>query len=293
MDRIIKIIIILCVCLCSVETTHAYITIPSTTYTLEVGNDKYLAVPTAYYGYIDHAVWTCTKSEIVFKEKDAAGAIIQISKAFSGSAIVEVLATERYLDRYDKTRALTYYKQYIITCIGGTFIQESEIIIPDQITLSLGETKHYKILSSDCYNGAFSLSWRSQSPKNFAFYTVNWNTGDIDFSGSMVGEGILTVKTVAGDEKDCKIMVEANDVISDRRTEKKAVSDIKYLISNILPISEASGIQDIIVDDVKSERSKNLYNIRGILIKRNASIEDLKNLPAGLYIYNGQKFLIH
>lgn len=278
------------------EKIHAYITVASTSYNLAVGVDKYLNVPNAYDGYIDQTVWACNKAEIYFKEKKASGATIQITRSFSGTAIIELLSTEKYLDSYGRTRARTYYKQYLITCAGGggTTPDNSEIILPENISLSVGETKHFNLLSGNCYNGALSLTWKESYPARFAMYGVNYNTNSIDIYGVMPGNGILKVKTVNGNELDCKIVVTATEIVSNRRTEKVAVADIKSLIANILPMITTSGVEDVYVNSDINEvpESNHLYNIQGILLKRNATQEDIKSLMPGFYIVGGKKVIV-
>ncbi len=242
------------------EVSYAYVTLPSTSYSLEVGVDKYLSVPDVYYGYIDHAVWTCSNSAIAFKEKDASGAIIQITTKFSGTAIIELVATEKYIDSFGYTRANTYYKQYLITCVGGgTSIEDSEILLPETIELNLGETKHFKILSGNCYNGAFHLSWKNSTPQGCVMYSVNYNTGDIDISGLMVGEAILSVSTVYGDEIDCKIVVSSKAPTSYRRTEEVAIVDIKAQIIKVLQIA----LEDNIIEkgDINCDGEVNVTDV--------------------------------
>lgn len=269
------------------EKIYAYITVASTSYSLEVGVDKYLSVPNAYEGYIDHAVWACSNAAISFKEKDEAGAIIQITRAFSGTAIIELLATEKYLDRFGYTRARTYYKQYLITCIGGgggSSAGNSEIILPENISMNVGEFKRFNILSGNCYNGAFTLMWKQYSSENFAVYEVNHNTGVIEIFGIMPGEGVLSVKTAAGEERDCKIVVLATEIITNRRTERVAVLDIKTLIANVLPIAKPTGIENVLVEPDSNDSVNNLnhiYNLQGVLIKQNATSEDIRFLAPG------------
>lgn len=246
------------------EVAYAYVTLPSTSYSLEVGIDKYLSVPDVYYGYIDHAVWTCSNSAIAFKEKDASGAIIQITTNFSGTAIIELVATEKYIDNFGYTRANTYYKQYLITCVGGgSSNEDSEILLPETIELNLGETKHFKILSGNCYNGAFSLSWKNQVPEGCVMYSVNYNTGDIDISGVMSGVAILNVSTVNGDDIDCKIVVPTNSPTSYRRTEEIAIADIKVQINKVLQIASESN--SIMKGDVNSDGEVNVTDITALI----------------------------
>ena len=53
-------------------------------------------------------------------------------------------------------------------------------------------------------------------------------------------------------------------------------------------ISEASGIENIEMGNIGNG---NVYNMQGILIYKNASSEQINNLPAGLYIVNGKKVI--
>lgn len=267
-------------------TAYAYITVPSTSLTLVVGEDKFLPVPDASRGYIDHAVWACSKSEIQFREKDEAGAIIYISKAFSGTGVVEVVATEKYYDSYGRTRALTYYKQFLITCMGGGgTVDVSKIVLPELINLKVGETKNYKVTSGA--SNDYGIYWNTD--RNAIYSKAE--DGTIDITGTRAGTGEITVKTTSGDEKVCKIDVSAPDIVIGRRTDKVAVSDIKTLISNILPIAEFTGIESVAVN-AETGYPDNLYTITGILIKRDATEDDLKNLPTGLYILGRKKIVV-
>ena len=298
MKHINRFILIFAILLCNINKMYGYITVPSTTYSLEVGIDKYLSVPNACYGYIEHAVWSCSNPEIVFKEKSESGAIIQISDAFMGTAMVEVVATEKYLDRNGRTRALTYYKQYFIECAGGGSNVKSEIILPTTINIEIGETKHFKILSGACYNGAFNLEWKSQKPNYFATFEVNYLTGDIDISGAMEGEGVLTVKTNSGDEVDCKITVSAGEIIVNRRTEKSAIADIKSLIAKILPLQYFTGNEGVSGDTYDTDYSvmDNVLYIENVKGSANGTVKlsvKMKNNVAiqgyqfDLYLPNG------
>lgn len=42
----------------------------------------------------------------------------------------------------------------------------------------------------------------------------------------------------------------------------------------------------------ESEVPADVYNLQGILVKRNATVEDLHSLPAGIYIMSGKKILV-
>lgn len=51
-----------------------------------------------------------------------------------------------------------------------------------------------------------------------------------------------------------------------------------------------TGIDEIVPDN--ENKPGDLYNIQGILIKRNATEEDLNTLPSGIYILSGKKILV-
>lgn len=280
-----KIILMMSVLLGCYTSAEAYITLPSTSYTLEVGVDKYLAVPDASRGYIDHAVWACNNANISFKEKDAAGAIIYIARSFSGQAVIELLATEKYLDGYGHTRALTYYKQYIITCIGGGGGGEvSEILLPENISLNLGETKQYKVISGNFDTAAYTFWWKESNPTNCVVISGNPFTCIIELTGAMAGNAILHIKTVAGDEMDCKITVTAPKVPSGRRTEEVAIADIKSLIGPVLSMADYSSIDKIIQDDpivqpIDFSKPMDIYNLSGQKVHLN-----FNQLSKGVYI---------
>lgn len=291
-NLIYKIILVAAVIFAITENAQAYITVPSASVSLETGIDKFLPVPQAAEGYIDHAVWACSKSEISFKQKDEAGAIISITRAFSGTAVVEVMATERYMDRFDRMRARSYYKQYLVSCVGAGSIEPSVIVLPESITLKLGETKHFKILAGDCYNGAFSLKWDYQNPRNCVQYSVNYTTGDIDFSGVMSGEGRLIVTTADGEEGRCDITVDAGPVSSGRHTEDVAILELKSLITAVLSLANESGLDEVWPDDNSSNSavsSEGIYDINGTLISPNATDDIVRSLAPGFYIIRGRK----
>ena len=68
------------------------------TYTLEIGETKFLEVPDPPMdGWISSSAWYCDKSEIYFVEKYDYGTIIKIDSFFSGIATVECMYVYQYL----------------------------------------------------------------------------------------------------------------------------------------------------------------------------------------------------
>ncbi len=121
-------------------STYAYVTLSPTSHVLKVGEQLFLSTPDASYGYIDHAVWACSNANISFVKKDAAGAIIVSNNYFNGTAIVELVCVEKYVDEKGFTRSITYYKEYRITCSGTSSggSQATSLTFPTQ-NLKIGD----------------------------------------------------------------------------------------------------------------------------------------------------------
>ncbi len=85
--------------LLSCQTASAYITLPSSS-TMKVGETKFLSAPSASKGYIDYSVWSCSNSAISFVKKDAVGAEITVIRDFTGTATIELVSVEKYVDSY-------------------------------------------------------------------------------------------------------------------------------------------------------------------------------------------------
>ena len=179
----------------------------------------------------------------------------------------------------------------MITCTGGSSSEVSEIILPTTISLNLGETKSFKILSGDCYNGAFTITYKEGS--DCISYSVDYNTGDILMSGIMVGECVLNIRTVNGDEKDCRIVVSAVGQSSGRRTEKDAILDIKLLTNRVLSLAYKTGMDEVVSDGKETQvKDNNIYSIQGVLLMQNATEEDIRSLKPGIYIVKGRKIVV-
>lgn len=119
---IIRVTLVMCLLLGVQFPAMAYVTVASSSYTVGVGDTQYLSVPEAQQGYVDKAVWACSSPYVSFVSRDDAGALIQVNSEFSGVAIVELVYVEKYLDYNNRTRSVTYYKEFKIYCTseGGT-----------------------------------------------------------------------------------------------------------------------------------------------------------------------------
>lgn len=51
-----------------------------------------------------------------------------------------------------------------------------------------------------------------------------------------------------------------------------------------------TAIETVKVDDLNRDTSGKVYSISGVLVKNNAA--DLNNLPKGIYVVNGKKYVV-
>lgn len=118
----------------------SYITVPSSTHYAEDGDELNLWVPDVPRGYVDKALWACASPYIKFKEKDETWAVVEVLPGFSGSTIVELYYTEKYLTTDGKTRANTYRKEFIIVSKGASSSSPTRIVVPEIIEVHMGES---------------------------------------------------------------------------------------------------------------------------------------------------------
>lgn len=178
------------------QMAFAYVTLPSTQYTVGVGETKFLSVPSANRGYIDKAVWACSNPNITFIKKDNAGAQIQVVKSFSGTAIVELVCVEKYTDSYNHTQAITYYKEFKISC------SSSNIVNPTSISFNKAEVKIGDIIDIKPTvrpsNATVAYKKYTNKNGNSASIWIDWNSNVIKARGLRPGESSIEVETTNG-----------------------------------------------------------------------------------------------
>lgn len=116
-----------------------------------------------------------------------------------------------------------------------------------------------------------------------------WNVSDNALAKTAVptlaeadGTWVLTAdfeQTPLEPEKGYTIVVVEGTLIS-------ASGDVVVNARKPTDIPATSGIADI---DVQQKSDAALYSVDGALIKRNATLDDLKGLPHGIYVLNGRK----
>lgn len=199
---------------------HAYTTLPSSSYTLDVGETKFLPVPDVYTGYVDKTVWTCSSPYISFEKRDEAGAIISIVAPFSGTALIELLFVEKYYDDKGFTRANTYYKTFEITCRGGGGNvdpgSEGDGVtrldnVPKEIEMEVGDQQTITPKPVGGKPSGYSFHWIEWEPAQFVSCHHNYNEGNISLTALMPGKGVLEISTREGISTRCNVTVKELD----------------------------------------------------------------------------------
>lgn len=119
-------------------------------------------------------------------------------------------------------------------------------------------------------SSSFQLSAKVVLPPGEMAEDIIWHSSDpeiaeVDNNGNVraINDGVATISAVAGPYRnDCEVTV--TDVTTD--------------------IDEIFNDETTLVD---------IFNLQGVCLKRNASVEDIRNLAPGLYIIGGQKACIH
>jgi len=180
----------------SCQTASAYITLPSSSYTMKVGETKFLSAPSASKGYIDHSVWSCSNSAISFVKKDAVGAEITVIRDFTGAATIELVSVEKYVDSYGRTQAITYYKEFKINCSTAGVVNPTSISFPNT-EIKIGDVVEItpKVTPSNA-----TVTYKSYTPdrSGAAGIWVDFKSNTVKARGLVPGKSTCTIETTNG-----------------------------------------------------------------------------------------------
>ena len=180
----------------SCQTASAYITLPSSSYTMKVGETKFLSAPSASKGYIDHSVWSCSNSAISFVKKDAVGAEITVIRDFTGTATIELVSVEKYVDSYGRTQAITYYKEFKINCSTAGVVNPTSISFPNT-EIKIGDIVEItpKVTPSNAM-----VTYKSYTPdrSGAAGIWVDFKSNTVKARGLVPGKSTCTIETTNG-----------------------------------------------------------------------------------------------
>ena len=180
----------------SCQTASAYITLPSSSYTMKVGETKFLSAPSASKGYIDHSVWSCSNSAISFVKKDAVGAEITVIRDFTGTATTELVSVEKYVDSYGRTQAITYYKEFKINCSTAGVVNPTSISFPNT-EIKIGDVVEItpKVTPSNAM-----VTYKSYTPdrSGAAGIWVDFKSNTVKARGLVPGKSTCTIETTNG-----------------------------------------------------------------------------------------------
>ncbi len=132
----------------------------SENYLLEVGEEQTLLVPSVSFGYVDHTVWSCDKTNVSFVEKTNSGAKVKITSYSAEPATISLIYVVKYSDNKGFTRSYTGTNYYTIQCKGS-----APMIVPSGITLKVGETYQLHISPSSYESQAVWSEWEPISAR--------------------------------------------------------------------------------------------------------------------------------
>lgn len=87
-------------------------------------------------------------------------------------------------------------------------------------------------------------------------------------------------------EGTLEVTVDGNVVAADENGKYKFIVDKD---TEVTVVKDSSGVENVAVSETAD---RNVYNLQGICIVKDATDEQIKNLPAGLYIVNGEKIAV-
>lgn len=165
------------------------------TYNVQVGETLQLNVPSVPVGYVDKAIWACANPAITFISKSEISATIEVTKKFDGYATIELVYVERYQSITGHIRANTYYKEFYVSCVGGSGDNSSQkatsILIQPEISVEIGEkvTIPYQLLPA----GSAAEVWVSRYPGDYIGISHNSQEQYVTVYAGSVGIEKLTV----------------------------------------------------------------------------------------------------
>ena len=200
MKRIVKKLLLL-VCLFCCHTAFGQ------TYQIGVGETLQLNVPSVSLGYVDKAIWACTNPAITFVNKSEISATIKANRTFDGYAAIELVYVEKYVDQKGFTRAITYTKNYYVSCVGsgsgdGTQKQATSISIQPELKVEIGGQAK---ISYQLYPEGSTADVRVTSSPGTHFNGLTSYKNEQYVKGYARSAGIDNVTVYFYDENDNKI----------------------------------------------------------------------------------------
>jgi len=187
------------------------------TYSVGVGETIRLEVPSVSTGYVDKAIWACSNSAISFVSKSESSATIKVVNAFDGYATIELVYVQKYVNSKGFTLANTYYKEYYVSCVGGsseggTTSEATSISVEPEIKVAVGEKA--KIKYQLYPQGSSATTYYSNRPGTYFSSITNYpNAGYVQGYARAVGEERVTVYFY--NSKDEKVSATCNVTVYD------------------------------------------------------------------------------
>lgn len=179
-----------------------------------------------------------------------------------------------------------YFSTYSST-VSSPVVYQNEILAENKYggyTLTLADKDVVKVFLATAepatYNVTFELTGDIPAvtcTKDMICEVADWATGFSAMQGSQVDLAI-----------DGSVSVSVNDTPIEYLD-----ADGKYSFNvdadALVKISATNSIENVVVSEIATDN--NVYNLQGICVAKNATAEQIKSLPAGMYIINGKKVI--
>ena len=165
-------------------------------YSLKVGESKFIKLPSPSAGVIQNAGWGCNHANVIIDEESTAGAIIHIDHYYEDIATIEVWYNYMWYDNNGYPHVNDSIAYFQISCIAQyATLSDSSLV--------LEEGESYQLDVSMSGYGGFSPTWRSG----------NSGIASVDRDGLVhaysAGTTTIYCDPIIGPEETCSVRVTA------------------------------------------------------------------------------------
>lgn len=202
---------------------------------------------------------------------------------YSDRASVSLVSGEAVTVNFDDSDNPYYFSFYMPTFCN---IFQNGVYVAPQYE---GSTSYYITLAN---NDAIKI-YLASNPEKYAVTFIESIAGAVtsvatdgqECSNWASGFSVLngTKVTIAVDTEKAEVTVDGEKAATDENGNYV----VEITKDTNITIGEASGIENIAI----APANNNVYNMQGVLIIKNASVEQINALPAGFYIINGKKVI--
>ena len=209
----------------------------------------------------------------------------------AGAEITLAYETEKYTATTDDNgvyavsiRSVKYDTDYTVSVSYGNYNELTEEVSFD--AEKLVKTIDFALAQEGTVSG--KVRAESGEPVAGAKVTMSYASGDVTGSASTGADGEYEIYMSEVEYGTYKIAVEAEKYKNGETSVELTLDQPSATDVDVVLEAEKSGIAAVFAEG----KTADVYTIGGILLKKDASEPDLRNLPAGIYVVAGMKLEI-